>query len=331
MQFGGVIMLNIGIIGTGSIANMHAEGMIREADVFKIKSACDIDAKRLKDFGRRFGITELYSDYRKIIDDPEIDAVIVLLPHNYHEPVCIEAMNAGKHVLVEKPIARTLQEADNIIKTAETTGVTLMVAHNQRFFPAHRYIRELLEQGVLGKLFCARVDHYQNFIPPQGSWWRSREAVGGGCVIGSGIHRLDLLRWYLGKIEEVFAYQVEDKERLEAEVACVAVIKFCSGAIGEFLCNWGVHRSPYGESLSLFGKDGSIYLTDMNSLYVVDSKMHMTRVDVVDTYDSMWAHFAKCITSGCTPITNGLEARRSLELALAINCSANTGKPIKLS
>ena len=115
------------------------------------------------------------------------------------------------------------------------------------------------------------VDHYSNLDLPPESWRRSKDLIGGGCVIDTGAHQLDLLNWYLGPPVEVFACQVGDRRRLEGEIACMAIFKYQSGAMAEFFCNWGAYQSPTArirgnEGLSVFGREGILYVMDEQTL-----------------------------------------------------------------
>ena len=327
--------IKLGFVGSGGIARMHARGLLRHPDLFTINAAADQNAERLDGFCAEFAISVQYSDYHLLTGDPELDAVIILLPHNLHEEACLAAFSAGKHVLLEKPIARSLEEADRIIAAAHRAGKTLMVGHNQRYEPWAVAIKAMVDDRVLGRLFTGRADHYQNFNPPENSWWRSKDATGGGCVIGSGIHRLDLLRWYLGEVEEVFAYQVGEPDRLEAEVASVATLRFRSGAIGEFYINWGVYNSPSCETLSLTGKDGAVWARDGAPLRVINHRLNpsnnLDEVICDPEVESMWSYFHRCIESSQIPLTFGQEGRASLALVLAINQSATSGLPVRLA
>jgi predicted dehydrogenase len=304
--------LAIGILGTGGIGYAHAYGMLSRHDLFRIVAASDAHAETLARFGDRYGVAGRVADYRRVIDDPAIDAVVVLLPHHLHEEACVAAFAAGKHVLVEKPIARTLGEADRIIAEARRAGRCLMVAHNQRYDARHRRIRRLIDERALGEVFMARADHYQDFQPAN-AWWRSRELVGGGCVIGSGIHRLDLLRWFLGEPEEITAQLAFDAARLEGESACVASIRFTGGAIAEFVCNWAVRRS-WGEDLGVYGRDGSVTVTGGGEGELILPPDHQRRVLEGEPGESMWEHFHRCVTTGAEPLTSGPDGRATLAL-----------------
>jgi len=328
--------IRVGIIGTGGMGPRHAKGVQAVGADIQLAAACDLDPARLAKFGQDFGVLRLSREWRELTAAPDLDAVIVLLPHNLHEAVCVDAARRGKHILVEKPIARTLGEADRMIDAARRAGVVLMAAHNQRFYPVNQKIHQLLDEDVLGELFSARIDHHQNFAPAKDrAWWRSAEAAGGGCVIGSGIHRLDLLRWYLGEAREVFAFQAGDPARLEAEVVSVAVIRFAGGAVAEFYCNWGAPHPPatVHEGLSLFGRSGCLYYDGairVCSPHLEGAAKSLVVVEPEAKTQSMWEHFAKCIRAGAAPLTSGDDARRSLELVLAIYRSAETGQSVRL-
>lgn len=328
--------IRVGIIGTGGMGGRHAAGALATQGSLTLAAACDNQPAHLDTFCAKYPVPLRSGEWRRIVESDQLDAVFVLLPHDLHEEVCVAAAEAGKHILVEKPIARTAAEARAVIAAADAAGVTLMVAHNQRFFPAHRTIRRLLDEAALGELFCGRIDHHQDFAPAADrAWWRSRQAVGGGCVMGSGIHRLDLLRWYFGEAEQVFAYHVGDPRRLEAEVASVAAIRFRGGAAAEFFCNWGVTRGPAvaGESISLFGRDGCLYYDGeirVSAPRRPDIGRGLTVVPPGEGHESMWAHFARCVETGAVPLTSGPEGLKSLQLVQAICRSAETGLPVDL-
>ena len=322
-------IINVGFIGTGGIGAFHATGMAAAPERFRMLAASDAHAPGLAQFSDRFAIPRRHADYRKILEDPAIDAVVVLLPHHLHAEACVQAFAAGKHVLVEKPIARTLPEAERIIAAGRQARRTLMVGFNQRYDGRHRAIKRLIDANAIGEVFTARIDHFQHFHPPQQSWWRSLEAVGGGCVIGSGIHRLDLLRWYFGEASEVFAQLSWDPSRLEGEVACAATIRFHQGASVDFLCNWGVHRAPHGESLMVFGRSGSLLVQGGEAGLQHLPPDHQP-TPLIPEPASMWNHFHDCIETGAEPLTSGDEGLRSLALVLAVVRAGREGRPLRL-
>ena len=326
--------ITVGLIGAGMIAERHVKGITRENDILGIKAVCDIEPARAEAIADRYSIRDRCSDYRELLDNDEIEAVVVLAPHHLHEEICIRAAERGKHILVEKPIARTLDEADRIIEAARKADVILMVGLNQRYLPAHRKIKDLLKDGAVGRVLAANADHWEDFLPAGSSWWRSKNSVGGGCLIGSGVHRLDLLRWYIGNPKEISAYETYDESRFEGEVAAVAIVRFENGAIANYLCSWGVRGPwPHGESLSITGtkggvcwKDGTYFLTD-----TTDPRNEQTPLVVSEgEYESMWRHFGECIRSGDVPLTSGEEGRKSLEIVMAAYSSMRSGMSVTL-
>ena len=232
--------IQVGMIGMGSIArNRHVAALRAHADQVAIRAICDADPAAVERSRADVPEADAYTDSRALLADPAIDAVLLALPNHLHLEGCRQAAAAGKHILLEKPIARTPAEADEVIAAARQAGVMLMIAHSDRYSPVFRETKRLLDQGALGEVIALHVDHYSNYVNPSGGWRRARELIGGGCVMDTGIHQLDLLSWYLGPPVEVFAYSATDPARLESEVVCAAVFKFGSGAIAEFFCNWG--------------------------------------------------------------------------------------------
>jgi predicted dehydrogenase len=210
-----------------------------------------------------------------------------------------------------------------------------MVGHNQRFLPAHQRVKALLDEGVLGTIYCARADHNQDFRPPAGHWIRVRAAAGGGAVIGYGVHRIDLLRWYVGEVVEVAHFQVFNPQRFEGETSSVTSLKFASGAIGEMTINWTVRSSPWMDLLYLYGDAGSLH--NLGGLYVdsdrgVGAGVGFAQVDVPagDAFVEQIRHFARSVLDDKAPLTSGPDARKTLEVCLAAYRSAETGQIVRL-
>lgn len=319
-------MIRIGMIGFGGMARKRHVPWINETGKFEIKAASDI----VEDTGlaAECGIPNYYTDYRYILDDPEIDAVLIATPHDLHEEHAIAAFEAGKHVLIEKPIARNLAEGRAIIEAAEKAGTVGMTGFCQRYTPNHTFVKQLIDNGDLGTILSARVDHYQNFRRAPGTWWRSAERVGGGAVIGSGVHRLDLLRWYFGEAESVYAIGTYMPERLEAEACVHAAIKFKSGVVADFSINWAVYDRVFNETLSVGGKNGFVITGIANKVSILGIDEGKLKDFTAPPCASMYTHFAHCIETGERPLTNLYEGYKSLQLVRAIYQSMETGVPV---
>lgn len=321
--------IKIGIIGCGGISNAHARGYKNLPKLLKVTATCDMIEANASERAQQLGADKIYTDYEKMLKEADIDAVDICLPHDLHAAVSIAASEAGKHVFVEKPIAISLEEADDMIAAAKKVGTTLMVGLNERYDPAHQRIKQMIDDGILGRLLCIRIDHNQNVNMPDGHWIRSREKLGGGVLIGSGIHRVDLLRWFGGEVTHVANFQVEQPDRMEGEVAVVMSAGFESGCIGEVTAIWAVRKAPWYEGAWVYGTEGSVYR--INGLFW-DGADGYVQLDVpeADSFVEELRHFGQCILQQKTPLTSGEEARRSLEVVLAAYRSADTSEIIKL-
>jgi predicted dehydrogenase len=245
-----------------------------------------------------------------------------------HAPATIAAARAGKHVLVEKPIATTLEDADAMIAAADAARVTLMVAHNQRFFPEHQRIKRLLDDGAIGVLECVRADHNQDFRPPEDHWILDASEAGGGAFIGYGVHRIDLLRWFAGEVTEIAHFQRHRPGRFGGESCSVSILKFESGAIGEIAINWAVQDSPWMDMLYLAGDKGSIH--NVHGLYVSSASVpEKVEVPQGNAFALQLRHFAECVLTGREPLTSGRDARKTLEVCLAGYRSVETGQIVR--
>jgi predicted dehydrogenase len=321
--------IQIGLIGCGGISRAHARGYQNLTELFQVTAACDTVETNAAERGRQLGAKRIYTDYEKMLEEADIDAVDLCLPHDLHAAVSIAALEAGKHVIVEKPIAISLAEADSMIAAAEKAGLILMVALNQRYDPVNSRIKQIIDEGTLGRILCIRIDHNQNVRLPEGHWIRSRNRLGGGVLIGSGIHRVDLLRWFGGEVAQVANFQAQQPERMEGEVAAVLSVLFKSGCIGEFSAMWAVRKAPWYEGVWVYGTEGSVYR--INGLFW-DSPDGYVTLDVpeADSFTEELRHFGQCILSDRKPLTSGQEARRSLEVVMAAYRSADSGKIIQL-
>ncbi len=330
--------IKLGLIGCGGITRAHARGYLASTDLFKVVAVADVNESAAKERAEQLGAEQVFADYRDLIERG-VDAVDICLPHDLHCPAAVAAAEAGKHVLVEKPIACTLEEADRMIAAAERAGVTLMVALNQRYNPEHEKIKELVDAGEIGKVTCARIDHNQNLRLPADSWIRSRQHLGGGVVIGSGIHRIDLLRWVIGEVKSIAQFHVYLPDRLEGEATATAILQFENGAIGSMVNNWAARRFPWVEGFWIYGTEGVVHNiggVHLNSAKRPECSEGFVQIDVDRTPpdgDSIVReirHFADCILNGKTPRTNGREACKSLEVALAAYKSAAEGRVVML-
>lgn len=324
--------INIGVIGC-EFGLYHIRGILREIYVYKLQAVSDTDQSVLDQVQEEFpGDYATYQDYRAILDDPDINAVVITLPPGMHEQVGIEAAQAGKHILMDSPIARTLEEAENIIQAASDNNVTLMVAHDSRFQPIYQKIHSLVSRDIIGRPLFAQTQHFENFYSRQLGYWRTEHPAGGGCLISSGIRNIDMMRWLFGEPDELFAFLSEDKTRLEGEIAASVLFKYASGLVVNLACHWasqGAMDHYNWDEWAMFGTEGDIAIHSDNILVGRDNGDLLDKLTPdPHEYENLWTHFARCVVNGDEPLVSGTEGKASLALVLKAYESVRTNQPV---
>lgn len=230
-------MVRYGIIGYGKVAKLHAKALKNANDSILV-AVYGRDTNKAQAFAKEFSIFS-YTDIETMIKEAEVDAVIITTPHPLHKEHTIKALEAGAHVLVEKPMALTLEECDLMIETAKIEKKLLGVISQRRWYPASRRIKKAIVDGKIGLPMLAQVtmlgwrdETYYKSDPWRGSW----EQEGGGVLINQAPHQLDLLHWFLGPVKEVYAqWENINHPYIEVEDSAAAVVRFTSGAIASIL------------------------------------------------------------------------------------------------
>lgn len=314
-------MIKVGLIGGGGIADAHIRGYRAYADVIKVTAVADV-----MDQTARRRAAELdavaYLDFRQMILEADLDAVDICLPHYLHAEAIIAAAESGKHILCEKPLCLTVQEADRVRLAIEAAGVTLMCAHNQLFLPPVAKAKELLDQGILGTVYEVHTtDSFYNDFDPQNMGWRAAAATsGGGELIDTGYHPTYLMLHLAGG-SPVEATALLSRHRLrfmEGEDSAQVLVRFDNGVVGHLVTSWAYDPPPGTEKLSVVGERGSL-LSDGRSLVVTlrGSGSQSYDFEDVDTYVSEIGHFADCLSSGTRPLHTEKEGIEVLGLILA--------------
>ena len=223
-------LVNIGIAGTGGIAQSHARGLASVPQA-RIVAAADVNEAAVSAFAAAHDVAQVDSDYRAVLDNPAVDAVIICLPHALHGEVAIAAAQAGKHVLSEKPLGVTVEECSAIIAACEEAQVNLMVGHTHRFMLEHLRALELLREGAIGDVLHIH-DSITGATRHKDLGWRGvRALAGGGVFMDNGVHSADRLRWWIGsEVTAVTANIGHYGARTEGEDFGVAHLEFANGA-----------------------------------------------------------------------------------------------------
>jgi predicted dehydrogenase len=339
--------LNYAIIGCGRVAPRHAQSLLDLKTTMNVHltAVCDVVESRVQHFAKTYHAAP-YQDYHAVFDNPDIDVVSLCVPSGLHSKMGQEAARAGKHVLVEKPISLSLEDADSLIETCEKAGVTLGVVLQNRFNPPMRELRQLVDSGELGRILlgAATVRWYR----PQSYYedeWHGTWSMDGGALMNQSIHHIDALRWMMGEVESVFAYTATQAHKMEAEDTGIAVVRFKSGALATIEGSTITYPENLEGSVALFGEHGSVKVggTALNRKVFwkvagkIEQEHEIITRDTIDppsvygtSHREQIIEMLNAIREQREPSTNGREARKSLQLVTAIYQSARERREIYL-
>lgn len=337
-------MIRFGLIGCGRVAPRHAQSLAQLAET-QLVAVADLRQSRADRFAAEAG-ADSYTDYRALLDRADIDAVSICVPSGLHAQVALDALDAGKHVLVEKPIALTLADADAMIAAAEARGLMLGVVLQNRYNHPMRQLRAAIDAGTLGPLHlgaaCVRWYRPQSYYE---DGWHGTWAMDGGALMNQSIHHIDALQWFMGDVEAVSAYTTTRAHIMEAEDIGVAILRFKSGALATVEGSTVTWPENLEGSVSIFGASGSVKIggTALNRIVLwkvdgmVEQEAEILTSQVVDppsvygySHREVIHEFATALAAGRAPGTPGAEARRSLALVLAIYTAAREGREVRL-
>lgn len=335
-------VLNVGVIGCGWAGNQHARAYSTLGDV-RLLAVADVDEGKARELARRWGFSEWHRGYERILRDPRVDAVSICLPIYLHSEVAVEAAEAGKHVLCEKPMAGSLDEADAMIKAARKDGVTLMIAENVRFHSVNLKLKELIEKNYIGEMFLARIfrDHEMHDSLRERQWLLDKKKAAGGIWMSGGIYDVDALRMLAGEVETICLFQARSVfPEMEGDDTVAALLKFGSGAVGVVTESFSTKTfrplSPYGCPSILNGSLGTVTVLS-NEIEIYGGRSERpdacvrVKVEEMDTFIEEVNHFLNCVKTGDNPITSGDEERRSLAVVCAgYESLGKEGAPVRM-
>src|SRR5712691_4889038 len=329
--------IGVGIIGDGEIAGAHIRGYLQAVEHARVTAIADVDPARAERFTERAGRPEIFIDYRQMIASPLVDAVDICLPHHLHKDAIVAAAEAGKHILCEKPLCLTLEEAEAVTHAVTDAGVTLMCAHNQLFLPTVATARQMVRDGRLGKVYGARTtDIFSLTIDPDRLGWRARRATsGGGELIDTGYHPTYLLL-YLVDSQPVKVAAMLSQHRLsfmEAEDSAQVLVEFADGTVGNIVTSWAYEPAGSTEKFSVVGDAGSLW-SDKRSLHYKPrggSEIVVQESEAEpDTFALEIADFITCLREGRRPLNTEVEGVNVLKVILAAYASAQRGEIVEM-
>ncbi|HKG26697.1 MAG TPA: Gfo/Idh/MocA family oxidoreductase [Thermomicrobiales bacterium] len=342
--------LGIGVIGCGRIAHFaHLNNLARNPRV-NVVAVADIDPVKARETAEKWGIGAYYEDYRDVIAHPEVEAVDVTTWPTAHAAPVIAAAAAGKHILCEKPIATTMEDADAMVAAAERAGVKFAMGYRPQFGRVWPAVKQLVDEGVCGRLMGMSViglSPSSHRVP----WFLKQAQAGGGILMDWGIYTSYFIQWLLGPVESVYAQkeifrkevQVGDTllTDIDVEDTVAATLRFRNGAVGTWYMGWAVAGSH--SSTSIDGSEGSILLrSGIEGIGVYTNRvtqpdylkgwrqLPVAEMPLQDQHYGKLAHLVDAVLDDKPLVQTGAAGRDALELVLAIYRAAETGQAVTL-
>ncbi len=331
--------MKIAFSGTGYINKVHA----RAAQTAGLELAAIVNHKKdsMIEFGKQFNITRQYEKLEDLLKDGGVDALVISTPNYLHAPQTIAALNAGVHVMVEKPMAMNAAEAGQMCETAEKSGATLMVAHCWRFDPDVLWLKE--QSKKLGRIIRTKGIGVHTHWGPSG-WFTQKQFAGGGAMADMGIHALDTARFLLGdpKPVSVFAKIGTYYKDFDVDDTGVIIVEWDNGATSYIESGWWQPHADGPEAATqLYGLEGfgQLFPTQLElpnraeqKIDVINSGFEFPRKEHCpqSLYDDQLKYFVECIEKKQTPIPGGLEGLMNMKVVDAAYKSSKTGKVVKL-
>jgi len=344
--------VRLGIIGGGRIADLNILGYLDHPRC-QITSVCDLNEELARRRAYEWGAKKYCTDYRELLDDPEVDAVEILAPHRLHMTMVVEAAKAGKHASVQKPMCLSLSEADRMIRSCREAGVKLKVFENFVFYPPYRKARELMEAGEIGQPLSISLKlggGVGGWWVPLKTWlWRLdyQECGGGPAVYDDGYHKLSITRFFMGEVESVKAWV----DFSFGTIDMPALITW-RHAGGNGLGVWEINSSPgmlmngkyyvADERVEITGTEGCIWITRCTARLLEMPPLILHREGETRAFDDMrddWGDsfhdsgwdFIDSMIEDRDPVLTGEDGRSLMEFWLAIEKSFQEGREVRLS
>ena len=337
--------LNFAIIGCGRVAAKHAN-VLTKLKEGKLVAVCDLKVERAEEYSEKFNVP-YYLNWEEMLEkEPAIDVVNILTESGYHAKQAIDISRYGKHIVVEKPMALTLDDADNMIKACDENNCRLFVVKQNRYNLPVIKLKETVDKWRFGKLilgtvrvrWCRREQYYHNT-------WHGTWAMAGGVLADQASHHIDLLVWLLGDVESVYAKAITALADIETEDTGVVILKFANGALGTIEATTAARPVDTEGSVSIMGEKGLVEIggfavNEMKTWQFEDKQkgdgeaLSKYRTNPPDVYG--FGHYEylkdviKSIKENKRALVDGLEGRKSLELLHAIYESIETGKEVHL-
>lgn len=351
--------LKVGIIGVGGISQVAHIPNFQKIEDVEVTAIADINEEKLKYVSQKFNIPKVFTDWEKMIEE-DLDAVVICSPNSFHAIQSIKSMENGKHVLCEKPICLTVEEAEKIFETVEKTGKIFMGAFPRRFIGETVVLKKMVENGDFGEIYYLKASYLRRRgIPGLGTWFTNKKLAGGGPMMDVGVHMIDMVLYIAGLTDPELVVgatfeKFKDKAvdggwppfetrkgdrptgKMEVEDLSCGFVKFSTGAVLFIEASWA-GNSETGLKASLFGTKAGAQMPDpecKENPVRIYSEVNGILTDItpnipkLDPYYEEVKHFVDCIREGKNPITKKEEIISVVKIIEGIYKSAESGNPV---
>lgn len=344
---------SVAVIGAGGIGLDHIASF-RMHPAARVVALAEVSPERGREAAARFGISDVATDYRRLLSRDDIDVVSIALPNYLHARVALDALRAGKHVMLDKPMATSARDAERLSKEAARRGVLFMVGQNFRFNADTQTARSLVDSGVLGDIYHAKTAWNRRAgIPRIGSWFTQKKYAGGGCTYDIGVHALDRCLYLMGEFEAAAVSgqtyskfgprglgnggwgrsEIDPGAQFDVDDLSVALIKLRSGRTVLLEASWAGHGPVIdANETQLFGTEAGLRLPPVRLFRQVKGAYTAEEIDPIPpkVNTNRMVHFIDCLLGDAKPFVKTSESLAVQRILDAIYVSARTGREVRL-
>lgn len=336
-------MIGFGLVGCGHIADRHILSLAASKGAALV-ALCDLFPERMERaeqlYARRSETAvpvERCASPEHMLSSPRVDAIIISTHSAKHAELALAALHAGKHVVLEKPMALSLADADRIVRTAAERGLYVQVCHQLRYRPVFQYVRELVQDGAFGKLHMAvvsiRLKRSRSYY--EEAAWRGSWKLDGGMLLNQGSHLIDLLQWFLGDAKSVYGKMTRGSLAKQTEDSAAGIVQFAGGAVGVIEANTLSHPNNLDNAVTLFGEKGTVSIgglkLDEIRRWSFDDPKLTAPVNIGrDEHERMYARVVRAIERKLPLLADAAEGRKTLELICALYESVRTNTVVNV-
>jgi predicted dehydrogenase len=351
-QVRGAGRVNVAVIGAGAIGVEHIASFQQHADA-RVVALAETSPERGREAADTFGVPELVRDYRGLLMRADIHAVSIALPNHLHAPVALDALRAGKHVMIDKPMATNARDGARLAAEAKKRGLLLLIGQNNRFAPEVQAAKQFVERGVLGDVYHAKTTWTRRAgIPRIGSWFTQKKFAGGGCTYDIGVHALDRCLYLMGEFDaatvtgQTYAQfgprgrgestwgrsEIDPRRPFDVDDLSIALIKLKSGRTVLLEVSWAAHTPADFNGTQLFGTEAGLLLPPLQLFRPTENGYSTESIKPGPTavHPNRIVHFVDCILGKAALFVTPAESVAVQKILDAIYLSASSGREVRV-